>query len=88
LYYYTKNIKISLAGNTITGDDMKSYVKLKKLRTQKDLTQLQLQDISGVNRNVISYIEVNPSANIRIHTLIKLAVALECDLNDLLEYRV
>ena len=49
--------------------------KLKKLRTEKGLTQKQLSEITGVKQSAISRLE-NGNANTQIDSLIKLFAAM------------
>lgn len=55
--------------------------RLRRLREQKNLTQLDLEINSGINRTEISRIE-NGQKNIEFLTLVKLAVALEVGLQE------
>ena len=55
--------------------------RLKELREEKGLTQLDLEIQSGINRTEISRIE-NGQKNIEFLTVVKLAVALDIDLKD------
>lgn len=63
--------------------------KLKEIRKSKNMTQSQLSDISGVSLRMIQYYEqgskdINKVAGI---TLYKLAQALKCNVEDLLEIK-
>ncbi|WP_169539976.1 helix-turn-helix domain-containing protein [Niabella aurantiaca] len=55
--------------------------RLRKLREQKKLTQLDMEINSGINRTEISRIE-NGQKNIEFLTLVKLAIALDAELED------
>ena len=61
--------------------------KLKKIREDKNITQIKLAEDSGVNLRILQYYEqgykdINKAQAI---TLYKLAQALECKIEDLLE---
>ena len=60
--------------------------KLKKLRTEKNMTQKQLADGSGVNIRQIQRVENGDSdmSNITLGNAIKLADALGVDVKELL----
>ena len=53
--------------------------KLKQLRQDRDMIQLDLEIKSGINRTEISKIE-NAQKNIEFFTIVKLAVALDVSL--------
>lgn len=55
--------------------------RLRKLRELKKLTQLDIEIVSGINRTEISRIE-NGQKNIEFLTLVKLAIALEVELQE------
>jgi transcriptional regulator with XRE-family HTH domain len=55
--------------------------KLKGLREGRNLSQLDLELVSGMNRTEISRIE-NGKKNIEFFTIVKLAEALEIELSD------
>ena len=60
---------------------------LKKIREEKNITQSQLAEASGVNLRILRYYEqgykdINKAQAI---TLYKIAQALECKIEDLLE---
>jgi HTH-type transcriptional regulator, competence development regulator len=56
--------------------------RIRELRERKQLSQLDLEVRSGINRTEISRIE-NGTKNIEFFTIIKLAVALEVELSQL-----
>lgn len=56
--------------------------RLKQLRLKKGLTQLDMELESGISRTEISRIE-NGTKNIEFLTLVKLAVALDIELQEL-----
>jgi transcriptional regulator with XRE-family HTH domain len=56
--------------------------RLRKIREQKNLSQLDLEMKSGLNRTEISRIE-NGQKNIEFFTLVKLAEALDVRLEEL-----
>ena len=56
--------------------------KLRELRLKKSLSQLDLELESGLNRTEISRIE-NGLKNIEFMTIVKLAQALDVELQDL-----
>lgn len=61
---------------------MKVIYKLYELRTKKNLTVRQLEELSGVGKTTINYIE-NGKANPTIDVICQLAEALECSPYDL-----
>lgn len=65
-------------------EDAVGNVKLREIRVEKQLTQKRLADISGVAREVINRIE-NGKSNPDTMTLIRLAKALDCKLDDLVD---
>ena len=62
-------------------------VKLKEIRKSKNMTQSKLSEISGVNTRMIQYYEQgkNDINKAEALTVYKLAQALECKIEDLLE---
>lgn len=56
--------------------------RLRQLRKEKKLTQLDLEVRSGIDHGDISRIE-NGQKNIEFHSIVKLAEALEADLYQL-----
>lgn len=56
-----------------------------KVRIAKGMTQLQLSLISGVPQQTISAIESGERKNPGILTMLKIAKALECTVDDLWE---
>lgn len=56
--------------------------RLREVRTKKQLSQLDLEVSSGLNRTEISKIE-NGLKNIEFYTIVRLAEALEIELMDL-----
>ena len=59
-------------------------MKLRQVRTEKGLTQVELSRKSGVSRSKISQYESGQMFP-QIPTLLKLAKVLDCTLNDLVE---
>ena len=57
--------------------------KLKELRLKQGLSQEELSIKSGVSRPTISMIETNSLDNIESKTMLKLAIALNCDIGDI-----
>lgn len=57
--------------------------RLKILRVSQNLSQEELSRKSGVARTTISLIETNSLENIESKTMLKLAVALNCDIGDI-----
>ena len=57
--------------------------KLRELRLEKGLSQEKLAEISGVSRPTISMIETNTLDNIESKTMLRLAIALNCDIGDI-----
>ncbi len=60
---------------------------LKRLRLKSGLTQSQLAQITGLNLRTLQYYEqgINKIDQARLTTLLKIAIALECKIKDLLE---
>lgn len=58
--------------------------RIKYLRDAKKMSQLDLELVSGVNRNYISDLE-NGRRNVSILVLEKIAIALDVDLSTLLK---
>lgn len=58
---------------------------LKKERLKKGITQIELSEKSGVKQSIISNIETGDTKNPRIDTVYRLAAALGCKLDDLVE---
>ena len=56
---------------------------LKEKREEKGMSQNDLSKKSGVSRQTISAIENQLLNNIESKTMIKLALALECDVGDI-----
>ena len=61
---------------------MKVIFRLYEFRTKKRLTIRQLEELSGVGKTTINYIE-NGKANPTIYVICQLAEALECSPYDL-----
>lgn len=61
--------------------------KLKMLRMQKNLTQAQLAKQTDLNIRTLQYYEqgINKIDQARLATLLKLSIALNCEVKDLLE---
>lgn len=55
--------------------------RLRQLRKEKGISQLDLELQSGINRTEISRIE-NGQKNIEFYTIVRLAIALEIDVVD------
>lgn len=60
-------------------------IKLQTLRESRNLTQKGLSAISNVPQQTISAIESGDRKNPGIITLIRLANALQCEINDIFE---
>lgn len=56
---------------------------VKKRREEMGLTQEELSLKANVSRPTISMIETNSLENIESKTMLKLAIALECDIGDI-----
>ncbi len=56
---------------------------LKDKREEKGMSQSDLSEKSGVSRQTISAIENQSLDNIESKTMVKLALALECDVGDI-----
>ena len=63
---------------------MKIKYNLYEIRTERNLTLRQLQDLSGIGIATINRIE-NGIANPTIEVICQLALALECSPHDLFE---
>ena len=57
--------------------------RLRSIRRAKDITQEELSRLSGVSRATISSIESGENRVVLSSTLLKLATALECRVEDL-----
>ncbi len=60
-------------------------IRLEEMRTRRKLNQRQLSDVSGVPQPMISMIETGDVQNPTIKTLHKLANALKCTVDDLID---
>ena len=60
-----------------------SYNKLWHLLLDKDLTKTDLRRLAGVSTNVIAKLGRNESVS--MDTLMKICVALDCDIADIVE---
>lgn len=60
-------------------------IRLEEMRNRRKLNQRQLSDVSGVPQPMISAIETGDVQNPTIKTLYKLANALKCTVDDLVE---
>ena len=60
-------------------------IRLEELRNRRRMNQRQLSDASGVPQPMISQIETGDVRNPTIGTLYKLAAALKCTVDDLIE---
>ena len=60
-------------------------IKLEEYRKKRKLTQAQLAKISGVPQPMISMIESKSVPNPTIGTIYKLASAMKCTTDDLIE---
>lgn len=58
---------------------------LKKERLKKGITQIELSEKSGVKQSIISNIETGDTKSPRLDTALRLAAALGCKLDDLVE---
>lgn len=58
---------------------------LRKERLRKGITQHELSRKSGVKQSIISNIETGDTKNPRLDTALRLAAALGCKLDDLVE---
>lgn len=70
--------------HTIFGGKMKVIILLKEIRKEKQISLEELSKLSGISKSHLSYIErqeKEPSLTI----LIKIAKALNIDINDLYE---
>ena len=56
---------------------------VKKRREELGMTQEELSIKSNVSRTTISMIETNSLENIESKTMLKLAIALDCDIGDI-----
>lgn len=56
---------------------------LKEKREELKLTQEQLAKLSNVSRQTISLLENNALENVESKTMLKLALALNCDVGDI-----
>jgi transcriptional regulator with XRE-family HTH domain len=60
---------------------------LKRIRSERGLSQSQLAELSGVNFRILQYYEqgARDIDGAKLDTLIKLATALDCPVSDILE---
>lgn len=58
---------------------------LKQKRLEKGLTQQELMRLSGVPQSIISDIENGATQNPRVETMRRLAAALNCTVDELLQ---
>ena len=63
-------------------------IRLEELRNRRRMNQRQLSDASGVPQPMSSQIETGDVRNPTIGTLYKLASALKCTVDDLIEEEV
>lgn len=68
-------------------EDKELVSRIKSLREQAGLTQRELSLIVGVTENTIANWESGRSGLDLIEKLIRLCEALNCSLNDLVEFR-
>jgi transcriptional regulator with XRE-family HTH domain len=59
---------------------------VRRLRHEQGLTLLELARISGIKPSAISAIEHGQDADVRLHTLIRLAQALDVTLDELVTW--
>lgn len=57
--------------------------RLKEIREQKEMTQEQLEEKSGISRQTISAIENDRVENVKVGTLLALANALDTRIDNL-----
>jgi len=55
---------------------------VKEIREERNMSQERLSELSGISRQTISKIEADPSTNVTVDTLRKLADALGVSFND------
>ena len=60
-------------------------IRLEEIRNRRKMNQRQLSDASGVPQPMISQIETGDLPNRTIKTLYRLASALKCTVDDLIE---
>lgn len=60
-------------------------VRLRDFRLKRRMNQIQLAQLSGVPQGMISDIEAGKIAAPRVDTMHKLATALKCTVDDLIE---
>lgn len=58
-------------------------MRIKEIREEKNMTQEELENKSGISRQTISAIENGKTTNVKSGTLIALAEALETTLDDI-----
>ena len=61
-----------------------SLYKIREKREAQNLTQERLSELSGVSRSLINQLETGKIASTTTDTLRKLAVALNCEVGDLI----
>ena len=57
--------------------------RVKEIREERNLSQERLSELSGISRQTISKIEADPSANVKVDTLRKLADAMGVKFEDI-----
>ena len=60
-----------------------SYKKVWKLLIDKDLKKTQLKDIAHISQSTLS--RLNRNEYVSLEVLVKLCVALDCEISDLVE---
>ena len=59
-------------------------IKLKEIRANRGITQVELAEMSGVTRQTIHRIENDKCKEVGVKTLLMLCDALKCSISDLI----
>ena len=66
---------------------MQIKLNLLKIKRARRLSQTELSKMTGISRNYLSELETGRHNNPSIKTLCKIAIGLNCTLEDLVDYR-
>lgn len=62
-------------------------IKLRELMWDREVTAVEIQRVTGIGANTISYIIHGKHTNLTLDTIDKLCTFFDCKLTDLLEFR-
>lgn len=66
---------------------MMVYFTLDRILKEKNLTKYWLSKQTGIDNNTLAKIYNNESKQIKLETLDKICIALDCDINELVELK-